>query len=94
MSENESPPKTPINVYDILPFMLEQMASVAWQKLGLQHDPITGGLDQDLVQARVAIDIVAYIAGHLESQLDEGDKRQIQSMVRDLRINFVQKSGA
>ncbi|CAN5516871.1 hypothetical protein BH11ARM1_BH11ARM1_17470 [soil metagenome] len=94
MSENESQPKTPLSVYDLLPFFIEQTASVAWQKLGLQHDPVTGALDQDLTQARVAIDVVAFMASQLETQLDEADKRQLQTMVRDLRINFVQKSGA
>ena len=92
MADTTSEPKKPISVYDILPFVIEQMAAIAWQKLGLQHDPMTGGFDQDLSQARVAIDIVAYVAGNLEGQLEEEDKRQLQSLVRDLRINFVQKS--
>jgi hypothetical protein len=92
MSESDNQPKKPISVYDLLPFVIEQMAAVAWQKLGLQHDPVTGGFDQDLSQARVAIDIVAYLASQIEGQLDEGDRKQIQALVRDLRINFVQRS--
>ena len=93
MSDSPTTPDKPLSVYDVLPFIIEQMASVAWQKLGLQHDPVTGGLDQDLSQARVAIDFVAFAANQLEPQLDEADKRQLQTLVRDLRINFVQRSG-
>jgi len=93
MAENESEnPKKPISVYDILAILIEQLSAVAWQKLGLQHDPVTGTLSTDLVEAKVAIDVTANLVQQLESQLDEEDKRRVQSLVRDLRINYVQKS--
>lgn len=88
MSEEKTPP----SVYDILMFMVEQMAAVSWQKLGLQPDMVTGQLEQNLTEARVAIDVTAYMAGQLESRLDDDDKRRIHGLVRDLRINFVQKN--
>ncbi|MEI7576753.1 MAG: DUF1844 domain-containing protein [Armatimonadota bacterium] len=81
-------------VFDHIAVLLDQMAGVAWQKLGLQPDMVTGQIEPNLEQARVAIDVVAFLAGKLESQLDEDDKRQVQSLVRDLKINFVQKGGA
>ena len=84
--------KKPLSVYDLLMFMIEQMSSVSWQKLGLQHDPVTGKLEPDLNEARVAIDTTAFLVQQLESRLDEEDRRRIQSMVRDLRINFVQRN--
>ena len=81
-------------VFDHIAILLDQMAGVAWQKLGLQPDMVTGLIEPNLEQARVAIDVVSFLAGKLESQLDEDDQRQIQSLVRDLKINFVQKGGA
>ena len=72
--------------------MVEQTAAVAWQKMGLQHDPVTGKMEQNLTEARVAIEVVAFLVQQMEPQLDDEDKRRVQSMVRDLRINFVQKS--
>jgi hypothetical protein len=81
-------------VFDHIAVMLDQMAGVAWQKLGLQPDMVTGQIEPNLEQARVAIDVVSFLAGRLEPQLDEDDKRQVQSLVRDLKINFVQKGGA
>lgn len=80
-------------VFDHIAVLLDQMAGVAWQKLGLQPDMVTGQIEPNLEQARVAIDVVSFLAGKLESQLDEDDKRQVQSLVRDLKINFVQKGG-
>ncbi len=81
-------------VFDHIAVLLDQMAGVAWQKLGLQPDMVTGKIEPDLEQARVAIDVVSFLAGKLETQLDDDDKRQVQSLVRDLKINFVQKGGA
>jgi hypothetical protein len=89
MAEEE---KQPISVYDLLMFMVEQWSSVSWQKMGLQPDVSTGTLAPNMAEARVAIDVTAFLAQQLEHQLDEDDKRRIQSLVRDLRINFVQRS--
>jgi hypothetical protein len=81
-------------VFDHIAVLLDQMAGVAWQKLGLQPDMVTGQIEPNLEQARVAIDVVSFLAGKLEDQLDEDDRRHVQSLVRDLKINFVQKGGA
>lgn len=84
--------KNPPSVYDYIAVAIQQMAQVAWQKLGLQPDTISGKLEQNLSEAKVAIDVVANLAGVLEPQLDDADRRQVQGMLRDLRMNFVQKS--
>lgn len=93
MSDQESgAPREPLSVYAAIAMMVDQTASLSWQKLGLQHDPITGTLHQDLAQAKVAIDLTAHLSGLIESQLDEEDRRRIQNLIRDLRINFVERS--
>lgn len=85
--------KTALTIYDLLAFTLEQVSAVAWQKLGLQPDMVTQKIEPDLDQARVAIDVASYIVSQLESQLDEADRKHLQSMVRDLKVNYVQKQG-
>lgn len=87
-----SDPQEPLSVYTVVTFMVDQMAAVAWQKLGLQPDMITGTLHKDLPQAKVAIDIATHLASFIEPQLDEGDRRRIHDLVRDLRLNFVERS--
>ena len=83
--------KEPLSVYAVLATIVDQMSAIAWQKLGLQHDFITGKLEPDIEQARVAIDVVAKMVDLLEVECDEQDKRQLQGLVRDLRLNFVAK---
>jgi len=89
---SEETPKTAPSVYQHLAVMLDQMAAVSWQKLGLHPDMVTGRLEPNLGDAKVAIDVAAYLAQLIEPTLDDEDKRQVQHLVRDLRLNFVQKS--
>jgi hypothetical protein len=93
MAETESEaPKKPISIYEILTILVEQMASVSMQKLGLQRDPVTGTLEMNLPEAKVAIDVTAQLAQHLDSQVDDEDRRQLHNLVRDLKVNYVNKS--
>lgn len=86
--------KAPIDIYEFLTIMTDQLAGLAWSKLGLQPDPITGTITTDLGQAKVAIDAVSALLGLVEPQLDEEDKRRIANLKTDLRMNYVQKVGA
>jgi uncharacterized protein DUF1844 len=91
MSEQTEAPKQPLDVYDFLGMIAEQTASIAWTKLGLQPDLVTGTISPNLEQAKVAIDLVAFVAGQIDGQLDEADKRRVHSLVRDLKLNYVEK---
>lgn len=90
--ESAEKERKPIDVYEFLGVMLEQISSIAWQKLGLQPDIITGKLEPDLAQAKTAIDVTAELVKAIESQLDDEDKRRVQGLVRDLRVNWVHKN--
>jgi len=88
----EAQEKTPLSVYDLMVVMIDQTASVAWQKLGLQPDMLTGTIHKDIPQAKVAIDLVSYLAGQVEVKLDEEDRREMQKLISNLRLNYVEKS--
>lgn len=90
MSENQTP--EPVSVYAVIMTMVDTMAAIAWSKLGLQPDLATGQLAADLDQAKVAIDLTTHLASFIEPQLDDEDKRRIHGLVRDLRMNYVEKS--
>ena len=93
MTDHESgTPRQPPSVYDHIMMMVEQMATVSWQKLGLQPDIITGTIDTNLSEAKVAIDLTTHLASFLEPKLDEDDKRRIHGLIRDLRMNYVNKN--
>jgi hypothetical protein len=84
--------KQPLSVNDLLAFAVDQFAEMAWQKLGLHPDPITGEPALDLSQAKTAIDAASFLADFLLPNLDDEDKRKLQTLIADLKINFVQKS--
>ncbi len=90
MSESSAP--APVDVYAVIMTMVDTMATIAWSKLGLQPDLGTGRIEKDLDQAKVAIDLTTHLASFIEPQLDETDKRRIHGLVRDLRMNYVEKS--
>jgi hypothetical protein len=85
-------PRGPVDVYDVITVIVDQMAAIAWQKLGLQPDWGTGQIEKDLGQAKVAIDITTHLSTFIEPKLEEHDRQRIHSLIRDLRLNFVQKS--
>ena len=91
MSE-ESQEKKPLSIYDVIVIMIDQISGVAWQKLGLHPDMITGEIHKDVAEAKVAIDLVAHLASQVESKLDEEDRREMQKLVSNLRLNYVDKS--
>jgi len=82
----------PLDVYALLRVMIAQLSAAAWQKMGLQPDPFTNALHRDTEQARVAIDCVGLIAEKLLPQLHGQEGRDLQSMLTDLRLNFVRQS--
>lgn len=84
--------KPSVSVYELVMVMADQTASVAWAKLGLHPDPMSGEICQDLAEAQVAIDLVAHLAAVLDEKLDESDRRDMQNLVRNLRMNFVEQS--
>ena len=91
MSSEEKTPDA-IDIHQVIAIMIDQVAAIGWQKLGLQPDPLNGKMAQDLTQAKVAIDVVADLAKYLEGKLDDQDQRQIHNLVSDLRINYVQRT--
>jgi hypothetical protein len=82
----------PLSVYTLLMAMTDQLAAVAWQKLGLQPDILTGRVQRDVEEAKVAIDLTTHLASYIEPRLEEEDKRRIHNLIRDLRINYVEQS--
>ena len=91
-SPSEETARAPVDIYGVLAMTIEQFSALAWQKMGLQPDFVTGQIEKDLAQCKTAIDATAALTSLLEPQLDDNDRRQMQNLVRDLRINYVEHS--
>ena len=79
----------PPDVYSMLHFMLGMLAEQAWQYMGIRLGPGQKELSKDMVQAKVAIDTVAFISDKLHPRLGEEDRKALRALVSDLQMNFV-----
>ncbi|MER3473003.1 MAG: hypothetical protein C4335_03005 [Armatimonadota bacterium] len=82
----------PLNVTDLALWMVEEMQAQAWIKMGLWKDPLSGELQTDLRQAKIAIDCVGALIGVLKPHLSEAQRRDLERLLTDLRFNFVERS--
>jgi hypothetical protein len=82
-----------LTVYDTLRFMVGLLAQQAWLRLGLQVAPGRTEPALDLVQARVAIDTLESVIRQLAADGDEGEKREFNILLADLRVNYLKKAG-
>ncbi len=84
--------------YDLLGYCINLLTSQAWQKLGLLADPQTGEAQPDLADAKLAIDAVGDLAARLEAAPDSAVpadvRRELKTLVNDLRLNYVSQRGA
>ncbi|MHB1001791.1 MAG: DUF1844 domain-containing protein [Armatimonadota bacterium] len=90
--EDEVPNLPPVDIYSMMTWFIQMLGSQVWQWLGLMKNPSTGQLDKDLAQARIAIDTIAFMVNQLEGKLTPQEQREMQSILSDLRVNFVQQS--
>lgn len=83
-----------VRVADILQMGVQLLSEKAWVSLGLVASPATGKVEQDLREARRAIDAAADLIRHLEADASPVEKRELQNLLQDLRINFLRQSSA
>jgi uncharacterized protein DUF1844 len=81
-----------LSVPGALRFCVETLQGLAWIKMGLVAAPGSGKIEKDLPQAKVAIDAIGDLVGRLDPFAAESERREMQTMLSNLRINFVQKS--
>ena len=82
----------PVDVYGLLKSFIGLLGAHTWQWLGLLKNPVTGNIEQDLAQAKIAIDSISLMMGQIEGKLEPSEQREIQGLLADLRMNFVQQS--
>ena len=82
----------PVDVHSLIAYFIGVLGAQAWQWLGLAKNPVTGQVTQDLEQAKIAIDVIGFLAEQLEPKLTPSEQGDLRALVSDLRINFVQQS--
>ena len=85
-------PPLPLDVYAVLRVSIAQLASIAWQLMGLQPDPFSNKIRTEMDQARIAIDATAALIEQLQPHLQGQEAKDYQSLLTDLRLNFVKQA--
>jgi hypothetical protein len=91
-TENRQPEMVDIaslDVYSLLGLFVGLVSEKAWQTLGLRTQPGTDKVETDFNQARVAIDTVAFIVEKLQTRLPDDERRHLEGLVADLKLNYV-----
>ena len=93
-AEAEGRPATlaDLDIYDTLRFMIGVLNQAAWMHLGLVVAPGKSEAQTDLAQARVAIDALEALAGQLRLVADAIEQRELDSILANLRINYVKRA--
>ncbi len=91
----EAVPEVPLqalDVYDMLRFVVSLLTQQAWVSLGIQKAPGTEDVQQDLPQAKVAIDTLEFVINKLAPDLESQEKAELDSVLSNLQINYVQRA--
>jgi hypothetical protein len=88
----DDPQMGPTNAVDLVQMCLGMLNEIAWVKMGLVPDPMTGQIGADLNQARLAIDCAGDLVHRLETHVDGRTRRDLDVMVQNLKMNFVRRS--
>jgi len=91
----EAAPEVPLqalDVYDMLRFVVSLLTQQAWVSLGIQKAPGAEEIQQDLPQAKVAIDTLEFVIAKLAPALEPQEKAELDSVLSNLQINYVKRA--
>ena len=81
-----------LDAYSSLRWCIGLLSAQAWQWLGLTADPASGAVNKDLDQAQLCIDSVAALVEKLAPKVEPAERRELETLVSNLRLNFVNQS--
>ena len=93
--EPEMVPEVPLqalDVYDMLRFVVSLLTQQAWVSLGIQKAPGAEEVEQDLPQAKVAIDTLEFVIDKLAPDLEPQEEAELDSVLSNLQINYVKRA--
>ena len=80
------------DVRSVLALFMGELRNLAWLRMGLVANPMTGQIEKDIAQAKIAIDTVSFLADQLDPHVAPEERLPLKAMVSDLRLNFVEQS--
>lgn len=92
--EQTEAPTEPGTVQDIAFYFLNLISVKGWQYMGLMVHPENGKILVDFNEAQKAIDLFSLIYDFLKDDLSSEVRRDLQSQLSNLQLNFVEKNKA
>ena len=92
-AERQAVPLHALRTHDLLVWMLSILAAKAWEGMGLVANPMTNKVEKNLEEARLAIDAYAATFEVVRVRVEERPRRDMETLLTTLRLNFVEKSG-
>ena len=80
------------DVRSVLALFMGELRNLAWLRMGLVANPMTGQIEKDMAQAQIAINTVGFLAEQLEPHVAPEERLPLKAMISDLRLNFVEQS--
>lgn len=87
-------PAAALPAADLLVWLLNLLAAKAWEGMGLVPNPVTQKVQKDMGEARLAIDAYAAILDTVRAHIEDQPRRDLETLLTTLRLNFVEKTGA
>lgn len=85
-------PLEAISTRELLVWILGVLGAKAWQGMGLVANPGSGKIEKNLEDAKTAIDAFAGVLDAVRPHLEAQVRRDTESLLTTLRLNFVEKS--
>jgi len=89
--QQEETAQVPLQAPDLVRWCVTLLATSAWQAMGLIADPATHRVERNLDDARLAIDAAAALLDHLRPRLPDAEQREFETLLTNLRLNFVEQ---
>jgi hypothetical protein len=95
MSDEQEPKEEleAVSVFAAVYYSIQAFSSLAFQRMGLHADEVTGQVEKDMKQAKVAVDTALFLCDQMMLELDEEGKRELQALMSDLRLNYAKQAG-
>ena len=78
-----------LDTYSLIGLFIGLLSAKAWETMGLRVKLGTDKIEKDFDQARIAIDTIDFLVQKLKSRVPEPDRSRLESLVGDLKLNFV-----
>lgn len=76
----------------LIQWFVAAMVGKAWETMGLVTDPLSGKIEKNLPEARIAIDAVGALYPVMRDRMGPEEQRRFEALLTDLRVNFVNQS--